>query len=499
MRAAGVSAREGYALRMARARIEHRRRWAGGAAAVWLCVMLTACGRPADTEVAPMAAALPEAAGATVAASPEASTATAGTGAVPEPRPRPAPTRPEEEVPVTIAVGSAVAEQVEDLIAATERLRGHEFTDEPQILFVAPDEVKRLRRVHLAADLDPVELQPEEALFELLGVLPPGQDLYGFYTEFYSAGTAAYYDLDTAELVVPIEGEVLSPYERWVLVHELTHALMDQTHPAVGDAFETATNGTTDLPDALLGLIEGEAVLIQTQYLREMSDADRQAVFAEASTRGNPAFRAAPAYFQSQLRFPYGDGTDFAVDLFERGGLLALDQAFGNPPSTTEHIYHPDAYVGQEPAIPVTLAAARVASYEVVDSGVWGELGWRSLLGHFLNGATAAQAAAGWGGDRYEVLWNPHTAQAMFVAVIEADSVQDASELAAGLTDIIEGPLGLRPRLIARSSADWIGDDYAALARAGRRLTLVLAHNPSAGRTMAEQLGAIERPAAGGG
>ena len=44
-----------------------------------------------------------------------------------------------------------------------------------------------------------------------------------------------------ARLVVPLAGDTLNEYEKWILVHELTHALMDQHFPEVADRYETAS------------------------------------------------------------------------------------------------------------------------------------------------------------------------------------------------------------------------------------------------------------------
>ena len=404
------------------------------------------------------------------------------------------PTTTTSTRPLPPPLPSALAAQVDELIAVTESLRGQRFLNPPVIEVLSPDEVTERRRQGLEEDLDRQELLPEAALFALFGILPDDADLYDFYTEFFSVGTLAYYDLEEQRLLVPLVGDELNEYEKWILVHELTHALMDQHNPEVADAYESASeDGDFDEVGALLGLLEGEAVLIQSLYLEGLPAAQRAEVVALANERSNPTFGSAPAFFRDLMRFPYTAGSLLTVDLYRRGGVDAISQAFARPPETTEQVLHPDRYVEFEPAIEtvefgLVLEGLVLDGYEVTEEGTWGERGWRVLLDHHLSASVAAEAADGWGGDHYQILWHSENGEVAFVVRYVADSFGDASEIAGAVGQFIEAAMGVDDPDVVDTSMVWTGDSYAYLSRDGARMTLVAASDPEAGAAIVAQL-----------
>lgn len=383
----------------------------------------------------------------------------------------------------------ALAAQVDELIAVTEAIRGLAFLRPPRIEVLTPDEVTERRREGLEEDLIPEELEPEAAFYALFGILEPEDDLYSFYTDFYSAGTLAYYDLETQHLVVPLAGETLNEYEKWILVHELTHALTDQHHPEIGDRYETADeDGDFDEIGALLGLLEGEAVLVQSIYFDSLPSDLRNEVVTIGRSRSNEAFQSAPAFFRDLLRFPYTNGSLLTADLHRRGGMEALNQAFDRPPESTEQVMHPDRYVAQESPTEVAVSDIELEGYEVFEEGTWGERGWRILLDHYLGASAAAQAADGWGGDHYRIYWNAATGEVIFVVEYTADSFGDASEIAGAIGRLVEIGMEVDESTLVDTTIEWFGESYAYLERDGISLTLVAAADPDDGARVAALL-----------
>ncbi len=384
--------------------------------------------------------------------------------------------------PTPVALPAPLAAQIDGLTATVEAIRELEFDTPPHIVALAPEEVMERRAASLAEDFGGIDFTPEAALYRLFGVFDQPTDLAEFYTDFYSSSTLAFYDLDGHELVVPITGEVLTPYEQWIMVHELTHALLDQNFADVTARYiELGEQGQADAAGGLLGLIEGEAVLVQSLFYETLDSDDRSALHDQARQRHNETFAAAPAFFRSISRYPYTDGSLFALYLYRRGGMEAINQAYRQFPATTEAIMTPERYIDGDDPEPVALELVPPFGFEVVERGVWGARGWRSLFGQFLNGGTAAEAAAGWGGDQYRVLWNEETRQLAFVAVVVGDTIRDASEFGGAFENLVATAMDVELSVAGRRSVRFTGADYAVVERRGDRVLFLAATDPATG------------------
>jgi hypothetical protein len=133
--------------------------------------------------------------------------------------------------------------------------------------------------------------------------------------------------------------------------------------------------------------------------------------------------------------------------LYQRGGWEAVDRALENLPGSTEQILHPEKYLAGE--IPITMTAVPLTStlgapWKLIVSDALGD--WRTYLllsaGNDetarLSEETAQQAAAGWGGDHYEVYLNPQTAQTVLAAQWAWDTPEDAAEFKQAMSAYLD-------------------------------------------------------------
>ncbi|MBI3463878.1 MAG: hypothetical protein HY000_12600, partial [Planctomycetes bacterium] len=141
-------------------------------------------------------------------------------------------------------------------------------------------------------------------------------------------------------------------------------------------------------------------------------------------------FRTAPAIFRESLIFPYFKGMVFILHLTNRGGWEPVNAAFRDPPTSTEQILHPEKY--REPRdVPTAIALPDMKA--VIDEA-WKKLG-ENVLGEFqisilLTGVKdAAQASAGWDGDRYAV-FEGEAGKLGLVWLSTWDRPEDAKEFA---------------------------------------------------------------------
>jgi hypothetical protein len=346
------------------------------------------------------------------------------------------------------------AAPVRDIAARVESLRELRFEQLPRPVEVTGEQARREGLEDLDRQYPPERLRADEEIYQLLGLIGEDESLRELSGSLFGEGVAGYYDPSDGRLrVVTGAGTGNRVLEEMVLAHELTHALEDQRF---GLATEPSTDDRTLARSALY---EGSASALMYAYVEDR--------FSTEETLGGllaSAFQDTcdlPPFVQAQVLFPYVAGAQFVSELLRRGGWELVDTAFEvRPPASTEQVLHPDAYFDADEPKPVRLRAGAVlgAGWDRAHAGTWGELQTRELLG------ASSEAAAGWGGDRYE-LWRSDEASAL-VMRWRFDTARDEAEFA----DRARGVLGER----------------AAVARRAGRVTVAVA--PS--RELAERLAA---------
>ncbi|MCA9717170.1 MAG: hypothetical protein KC468_21025, partial [Myxococcales bacterium] len=218
----------------------------------------------------------------------------------------------------------------------------------------------------LALAEDEADLRETEDVFRALGFLDGDDDLVSQLEGVLSAGVVGFYDPETNELVV--RGESPTPYARSTIVHELTHALDDQH-------FELARPELDDADDetgfAFSALVEGNAVTVEEAYQATFTDDERRAYDEEEAAIGDSAdFSQFPEILLALIGAPYELGPPLIDAIVDHGGETAVDQAFGDPPVSSEQVLDPDLYLSGEQPLDV---AEPPADGEVFDQGTFGQ------------------------------------------------------------------------------------------------------------------------------
>lgn len=306
-------------------------------------------------------------------------------------------------------VPSGLKRQLDELQAQTAQIRGLQWKGPLDLQVVSPSELARRVREVVARDTDPKQVAGEEATLRLLGLIPDDLDYGELINDVLAGAVLGYYDPITRQLVVGSEsgdGE-LDAHTKWVIVHEMNHALTDQVfnYGPPTDALYRADRA--DEATAYSALIEGDAVIVQDLWASQHLSDEEQLILAfggGGSADIEPLLRA-PQYVQDDLMFPYTTGTEFVEGLYDGGGFAAIDAAYRRPPASTEQILHPDAYRANQPAAPPELpdlaAATGCASMR---RGTLGQFDMDAALNLHLLTTDASRAVEGWNGDAYGVV-----------------------------------------------------------------------------------------------
>src|SRR3954447_11425324 len=286
---------------------------------------------------------------------------------------------------------------VTTLAHRVETLRDLRFKTLPVPVKVSGDVARREGLADLDRSYPASRRHADEAILRRLGLIDPGVGLRAISASLYcEGGVAGYYDPRSKRLrIVTGAATGTRVLQEVTLAHELTHALEDQRF---GLSPEEGANDDRSL--ARLALIEGSATLVMQRYLLRYFSAEEAlaGVLGSAFSTGPDL----PPFLQAQLLFPYTGGMAFVQALVRRAGgrwtLVNLADRT-RPPDSTEQVLHPEKYLRVEQPLPVSLGVHLGAGWRRSASGVWGEWATSQLVGE--------KAAAGWGGDRYELWQRP--------------------------------------------------------------------------------------------
>jgi hypothetical protein len=289
-------------------------------------------------------------------------------------------------------------------------------------------EIERMIIKNIDDESTPADMYATELILAKFGLVSPGFKYRPFVIKLLTEQVAGYYDPKAQQFYLAdwIELEGQKP----VMAHELTHALQDQHFDL--RRFEKWPKGDSDAELAAHALIEGDATLAMTLYMARnplVALAFIRSLGAEGSA--SEQFKQAPRAIRESLLFPYEEGSEWATQLYRRGGWPLVSQAFTKLPLSSEQILHSEKYISYEAPVKVSLPDFKAAlpGWKRLEYDVNGEWGYYLILDQFLNDATESKrAAAGWAGDRFALYEGPRPGDVFIAQMTAWDSEKDAKE-----------------------------------------------------------------------
>ncbi len=335
------------------------------------------------------------------------------------------------------------ARQVNDAMPEIESTMGLPFKEAPRLEERTRDEVREFLEQQFNEQLTPLQLSGMQEVYRLFGLLPDTLDLRAFLLDLLEEQVAGYYDPATRVLYVVVDA---SPDIRdMTITHELVHALQ---HQYVALDTVQKLKGDNDRQVAMQALFEGQAMFEQMSAMLGGSDFslrlpggwDRVREQIQAARSSMPRFASAPMILQETLIFPYLSGAEFAraVKRARPGEALYADLV-----QSTEQVLHPDRYLDSVPDVPTRVTLGAPAVGDLVHEDNLGEFETRLLLYEHLRDLPAAtRGAAGWDGDRYQLVQTPSGAGLAWISVW--DTTLEAAEFRDLMERAIERKHGVR-------------------------------------------------------
>ena len=354
----------------------------------------------------------------------------------PTPSPTRAPTEPPTPNSTTRAAMDVIQQQVADL-RGLATLRG----GDTRSYLISKYRLELTARGLLMNPDYEAELKNLAHVYSALGVIKPTYDLVRLALNSQVDNIGGFYVPGTKQIL--IVGNKFSGLEHYIFAHEYDHALVDQHFDMNGLGIYPNCQGDAQRCRAVRALVEGDATLLQDlwwrQYASPQDAADIQAY--------QPPEQALPEQYPPPFALRDSDlsyivGYAFVKHLYDRGNWAEVDGAYSNLPQSTEQIMHPDKYLAGEAPVEVPappLSDALGGDWQELDSNSLGEwmtymiLGYGADVAAQLDDATAAKAAAGWGGDHYQIFYSNTLTATVLAAEWVWDTPADVKEFRAAM------------------------------------------------------------------
>jgi len=222
-------------------------------------------------------------------------------------------------------------------MARVELIRGLEFTEPVPVEVVSREEF-RSRDVRFAERRDP---RVTEQFWEALFLVGEDANATAAVAEVFGGGVVGYY---VEGRIVLVSDDDSPRVDTGTLAHELVHALQDQHFDP-----DYATD-TFDARVGTQGLTEGDPVYVERAY-RARCAGEWSCLPAPRTRPTGDAIARHPGVYLVFVQ-PYTTGPGFVGALRNRSGgnWTAVNEAYADPPRTSEQVIHPERYPDDRPA-----------------------------------------------------------------------------------------------------------------------------------------------------
>lgn len=299
--------------------------------------------------------------------------------------------------------------------------------------FISREKLKEFLKTRIDETVKPEEIRIEELTLKLFGFVPESYDLKESTISLLTEQAAAFYDYKKKKMFLLESAPEIS--QRFVLIHELAHALADQ-HFQLEKYIQQGKND--DSATARMAVMEGQAQWLMYELMAKKSgqslrkDPAMVRMFSSASAAGlsqYPELSNAPLYIRESLLFPYTRGLAFQQAVVEKMGDAGFAEVFRRPPLSTRQILHPELYFDRKK--PAKVKAPPVPGANRYAEAVEGELGEFDvyiLLKQFAGEETAEKLSPEWRAGHFRVLEEKESRHAILAFSVQFSTKSAAAE-----------------------------------------------------------------------
>jgi hypothetical protein len=228
-----------------------------------------------------------------------------------------------------------------------ENLRGEKFKQAVAVKLATRESFIEYAKAHERETNTPERMSTDETIAKMLGMIPPGMNLFDTELEFLAGQVGGFYDPPTKSFCLMDS----CPFgvAKIVLAHELDHALDDQLFDIDGKMKSLEDN--SDAQRAYQAVVEGTGTSVMTQWmLKHKKEVDLSSL-QSMQDQSNKSLAAAPMWLWKPALAVYLRGAAFLVhsESTMAGQMTAaksedIRRAFTDVPRSMEQVLHPEKY-----------------------------------------------------------------------------------------------------------------------------------------------------------
>lgn len=299
--------------------------------------------------------------------------------------------------------------------------------------FITREKLKEFLQSRIAETVKPEEIRVEELTLKVFGFIPESYDLKESTVNLLTEQAAAFYDYRKKKMFLLESAPEIS--QRFVLIHELAHALADQ-HFHLEKYIQQGRND--DSATARMAVMEGQAQWLMYELMAKKAgqslrkDPAMVRMFVDNSAAGlsqYPELSNAPVYIRESLLFPYSRGLLFQQAVVQKLGEAGFAEVFNRPPQSTREIIHPELYFDRQK--PLKIKAPKIPNAGKFKEAVAGELGEFDiyiLLKQFVSEEMATKLSPSWRAGAFRVMENKTTKKPLLAFSLEFETAHAAEE-----------------------------------------------------------------------
>lgn len=375
-------------------------------------------------------------------------------------------------------------EEINTIRVEVSDLRGLPGEYENPIFIVTKRQVRPvLENLYTSSGGTEQQVEDQKRQLVALGLIKPTYNLFDNILNNIADGIGGFFDPATDEIYVI--GTRFGGIEHFIFSHEYDHALVYQNFALEQAGIDPVCLDNEDACRAFTALVEGDATVLMLQWwVQYASPEDYRDILTYQPAWYTLPEQFPPPFAELDANFPYDYGQIFVEYLFDRGNWAEVNKAYDDPPVSTEQILHPAKYLSRERPVNLVqpaLESALGAGWRLLVDDTLGEWTTFLILGYGadnvaqLDDQTAARAAAGWGGDSYQVYYHQDLDQTLLAAEWIWDTDADQIQFYQAMVEYQDQRFRGAQRDYPGGDCWVVNDQISCLFRDGRRTFWLMA------------------------